>query len=137
MALVSEHTTVIAGKVYTTKTFPASQGLVLLPKLIQLLGENLIALFFAASGEALDSLLENPEVISKAILTAARNADEVEGGWNILRDLLRFTRCDKVKIGDVEVEASLFDHFDDHFTGDYGLLIQVAMWAAQVSFVRP
>ena len=46
MSVVTKHETVIDGKSYSCETFPASEGLVVLPKLVSLLGEKVVDLVF-------------------------------------------------------------------------------------------
>lgn len=136
--LTATHTKVIDDITYTTKTFPATEALVLLPSLITLVGDQLIAIMMSAdSDEALEKLLANPEVISAAVTSIARNASKVDGGWLLLRDLLRHTKADKVRIGENTVEGSVHEHFNSHFTGRYMHLINVCIWVAQVSFSEP
>ncbi len=134
MSTTKEHSKVINGITYTTKTLPASTGLVIVPRILALMGEKVAALMFAASDA--EGLLEDPKIRGAIFANLAKNAAETDG-LLVLRDLLETTKCDKVKIGDVEVEGSVRDHFDDHFQGRYMHLIEVALWVAQVNFLGP
>lgn len=138
MSVVGEQSQSIDGISYTTRTFPASEGLVLLPRLINLIGEKAGALFFGASSAELASLTEDPQIVAALLAGIAKNAaEDKHGGWLIAKDLVRYTKADKIRIGDNDVPGSVYDHFDSHFAGRYDHLLNVCMWVAQASFSRP
>ena len=134
MGTIKTHTTTIDGIQYTTKTFPAAEGLQLLPRLISLLGEQVLSLFIAGRHD-IEHLAETPEVLAAMLARIADNAKD--GGLLVFRDLLRYTEADKVSIGDTQVPGSVFEHFDEHFAGRYGHLLKVCLWVARVSFSEP
>lgn len=120
---------------YTTKLLPASKGLVIAPRLIALFGEALTALFMAPEG-TISEVIKNPKVIAIVVSKLAERASE-NNGLSVLRDLMIGLRCDKCRIGEVEVEGSVEDNFDTHFAGRFGHLIEVALWIAQENFLEP
>lgn len=126
---------VIDGITYTTRTMPATQGLMILPKLVNLVGENGLTLLMATSEDERASLMENKEVVAALITSIADRASD--GGLLVLKELLELTTCNKIKIGDNEVEGSVLENFDDHFAGRYVHLITVAIWVGRVSFGQP
>lgn len=136
MAQVQDHTTVIDGKTYTAKTFPALEGLVILPKLIALLGEDIANLVFATSEGQLDQLMNNPAVLTKMIVSIAEKAAQTDG-LLVLHDLMKYVNCDQVKVGDAVVSASVYTKFNDHFAGDYLHMFKVVSWVARISFAKP
>ncbi len=137
MSVVSDKTTIIDGKTYTTKTLPASEGLRLMPKIITLFGEKILALFVSTDEKQAEGLLKNPKVVAAMLVEMAEKAGESEDGWLVMKDLMKYTTCDKVQVGAVEGEGSVFKHFDDHFAGDYQHLLQVAMWVTHAGFTKP
>lgn len=124
---------VIDGITYTTETLPATEGLRILPKLVDLVGENGLALLMGTTDDQKDSLMANAEVTSSLMANVAARAAENDG-LLVLRDLMAKTRCDKIKIGDATIEGSVHENFDDHFAGRYLHLINVAIWVGRVSF---
>ena len=44
-------------------------------------------------------------------------------------------RCENVKVGEAEIEASLKDHMDDHFE-DVQDLMEVVVWILEYSFEK-
>lgn len=127
------HNTTIDGVTYTTKTLPASAGLVILPKLLSLFGEPVLKLFFVADQAEKEALLKDPQVVASILHNISKNAAE-DDGLLVVKDLLVNTSADKVKVGDTDIEAAIPSHFDTHFQGRYGHLFQVAMWVASVNF---
>jgi hypothetical protein len=136
MATVKEHSRTIAGIHYTTKTLPASVGLVIMPKLMALFGEALVGLFFATDDESREALLEDPKVLAAVVSSIAEKAAE-SNGLLVLKDLLVSTTADKVAVGDAEVPGSVHTHFDGHFAGRYRHLVEVALWVGQANFFAP
>jgi hypothetical protein len=136
MATIQNHSKTIDGITYTTRTLPASKGLVILPKLTGLFGEALMGLFFATDEEDREELLQNPQVIAAAITTIAEKA-AASDGLLVIRDLLTSTEADLVRVGEAEVPGSVFTHFDGHFSGRYRHLVEVAFWVGSVNFAGP
>jgi len=136
MGTIKTHESVIDDKTYFCKTFPASEGLILLPKMLSLLGEEVANLIFGLEDADLDGLLEDAKIVTQMIIRISERAAETDG-LLVLRDLMRYTECDKVKVGDAEVRASVHERFDSHFAGDYGHLIRVAVWVGRASFANP
>lgn len=136
MGTIKTHTKTIDGLAYTTRTLPATQGLVILPKIIALCGEALAGLFIATDDQARRELLQDPAVVGRVIGTIAERAADSDG-LLVLRDLLASTECDKIQIGEAEVPGSVAEHFDSHFAGRYQHLVSVALWVAQCNFIAP
>jgi len=120
---------------YTTKLLPASRGLVIVPRILSLFGEALTALFMTGDG-AVSELLKNPKVIAGIISRLAERAAETNG-LRVLQDLMSGVQADKVRIGEAEVPGSVEEHFDTHFAGRFGHMVEVALWVAQENFLEP
>lgn len=127
---------VIDGANYSTTTLTATEGLVILPKLVSLLGEDGLSLLMATSEDEQAALWENKEVQAALIMRLAENAAQDEG-LLIVRRLLQNTTCDKIKVGDQVTTGKIADNFDSHFAGNYMHLIQVAIWVGRMSFGKP
>jgi hypothetical protein len=137
MAKVRVHTEMIDGKTYHTKTFPATEGLVILPKLMALLGDSVVSLIFGVEGDQLDKLFADPKIVGAVIVDVAKRAADNDG-FLVLRDLLKYTECDQCDIGgDAPIKGSVYEWFDRHFEGDYLHLLNVCVWVARVSFAKP
>lgn len=130
------YTEVIDGATYSTTTLTATEGLVILPKLVALLGEDGLSLLIATSEEEQESLWENKEVQAALIMRLAENAAKDEG-LLIVRRLLQNTTCDKIQVGDRLTTAKVRDNFDAHFAGNYMHLVRVAIWVGRMSFGKP
>lgn len=137
MAVVSDITTTIDGIEYTTTTFPASEGLRLLPKIISLFGERALALFAGVNDAQADKLLERPEVLGALLTEMAQQATDSDEGWLVLKELLKYTKSNKCRVGATEAPGSVYTHFDTHFAARYPHLLQVAMWSAMAGFRGP
>lgn len=135
MATIAQHTKLIDGTTYTTRTLPATEGLRILPRLIALFGEPVLKLMFTAEGDERGALLREPKVLAAVLHGMAENASETDGLLAV-KDLLKATTADKVRIGEAEVEESIHTHFDTHFAGRYTHLATVAMWVASVNFIE-
>ncbi len=136
MGTTTEHTHVIDGVEYTTKTLAASDGLRILPKIVALLGDAMTGLFFATDEKDRDQLLRDPKVLGAMITEISRSAAE-DDGLLVLKDLLKTTTSNLVRIGDAEVPGSVHTHFDHHFAGRYRHLVEVCMWVGRVNFTGP
>lgn len=136
MGVTSDITTTIGGVKYATKLFPATEGLVLAPRVIALFGKDILELFMATDEEQTEELLGMPSVTAAMLASMAETAskDREGGGWLVMRELMRYVTADKVRIGEAEVDGSVFEHFDLHFAGRYQHLLEVAMWAARAGF---
>jgi hypothetical protein len=126
----------VDGRTYTTTLLPATQALVLMPKLIALFGKELTSLLLAAKDANIEALLDDPETLGAVVTTIAKNAAE-NNGLLLLHELMRHTTTKIVLAGGSQVEASVFDNFDTHFAGDYLHLINVAVQVARASFIKP
>ena len=134
--MIKTYTEVIDGKQYTTKTLPASEGLALMPILINMLGEQVANLILATNDEQQKELLKDPKIVSKALMAVAKQAAQ-EGGMMAFKDLLRHTQCDAIRVGDTTIEGSVFDRFDSHFAGEYKHLFSVAWFVIRKNFIDP
>lgn len=133
---LKQHAEKIDGITYTTTTLPATDGLRIMPKLVDLLGETGMALLLATSDEEKESLMENAEITAALMSSIAERAAENDG-LLVIKDLLASTKCDKIQIGDNFIEGSVAENFDDHFAGRYMHLIRVAIWVGRASFGEP
>ena len=136
MGVIKKHETIIDEKPYSCETFPATEGLIILPKLISLLGEDVANLIFTVDDEQIGGLLENPKVLAAMMVKISERAAE-NNGLLVLKDLLKYTRCSAVRVGDATLEASVWERFDSHFAGDYLHLFKVVSWVARASFGNP
>ena len=136
MGTIKEHLTTIDNKEYSCKTFPATEGLVLLPKLIALMGDKVANLIFYTDDEQQKELVENPKTGIAIMVQISERAAENDG-LLIIKEVLKYTRCKQCRVGDAEVEASVYETFDHHFAGAYGHLFKVFSWVARVSFENP
>ena len=134
MTTTIEHTKNIDGILYTTRTLPASDGLRILPKLLALFREPVLKLMFTANEDQRAELLNDPKIQAAILHGMAENAADTDG-LLVVRDLLKATKADKVRIGETKVEDSVHTHFDGHFAGRYGHLANVVMWVASINFV--
>jgi len=138
MAIVREQSKDIDGILYTTKVLPASDGLSTMARLISMLGDAVVGLFFATDAGERDELMKDNQLIASLMTSVATSAAESEsGGMTVLRDMLKTTKCDKISIGTTEVPGSVYDHFDDHFAARYKHLLEVCMWVGTVNFIKP
>jgi hypothetical protein len=134
--MIKEYTEVIGGKTYRTKTLPATEGLLLLPRILSLLGEKVANVLLVSGDENQALLLDNPKVIAGVLMQIAERAAE-SGGLLAIKDTLRHTECDDVKVGDAVVKANVHERFDTHFAGDYRHLLEVFWWVARRNFIDP
>ena len=136
MGVIKEHTTVIDDKTYTCKTFPATEGLIILPKLISLLGEEIANLVFATDNKQLEELMNSPDVLIAMVVRISEKVAENDG-LLYLKDLLKYTTCEQIKVGDAEIPGSVYERFDTHFAGEYLHMFKVVSWVARASFASP
>lgn len=140
MGNIREHRQEIDGKLYVCKTFPASEGLIILPRLISLLGENVANLVFGIGEEEIDALMADPKLTTTIFVRIAERAEQNDG-LLVLRDLMKYTthmrRHQEPGQKVVEVPEPVYDMFDDHFAGNYMHLLNVAMWVGRASFGNP
>jgi len=155
MGVVKEHSTVIDGITYTTKTFPATPGLDLIQRLSAMVGPDLATVIFASDDDGTGGILdllksvaepgdeEDGSAMLQAMALAAaaigKAAERAQPGEfaAFAKALLSRTTADKVTIGDAEGPGIVATHFDDHFAGRYLHLLEVCIWVARVGFVRP
>lgn len=133
---LKKFTEVIDDISYTTTMLPATQGIIIMPKLIDLLGETAMTLLIATSEQQKDVLLNDDETKAALISSIAERAAE-DNGLLIVKELLKHTTCDKIQIGDNFVTGNVHENFDDHFAGRYMHLVNVALWVGRVSFAGP
>lgn len=136
MGTITSHESVIDDKTYICKTFPASEALILLPKLMALLGEEVANLVFGTNKEELAQLMSEPKIITQLMIRVSERAADNDG-LLLLRDLMKYTECDKIKVGDADVRGSVYERFDTHFAADYIHLLKVVAWVARASFANP
>jgi hypothetical protein len=130
----------VGGREYKTTLLTARAGLVMMPKIIALFGREVTTLFLASGDEKAGSLLKNPEVQAAMLDTVGKNAADNDG-LLVLHELMRHTTYKATlthgTTTPVEVDASVYDNFDELFAGDYLVLFTVAMEVARASFVKP
>jgi hypothetical protein len=138
VSLVGKHTTVIGGHEYVCETFPASEGLVLLPKLLALLGDDVAKLVFSTSEEQQAQIFGSADLLAGILVRVSERAAE-NNGLLLVRDCFARTKCTTGKVGDAVVEIDLGDvrRFDSHFAGKYGHLFEVFAWIVRLSFGSP
>lgn len=128
------------GRDYYTTLLPASEALVLLPKLIAAFGDGVTSVLLAVKpGETASAIesLSDPLILGP-LLQHIASACANNSGLLILRDVLRHTECAQIKLdGGTILRASVFDNFDHHFAGDLGNMLAVCIKAAQASFAKP
>lgn len=145
MGVVKEHSITIDGIYYTTKTLPAIQGLVVMPRLVNLVGYKTLALIFGAYQEAgsegATALFSDMTVTAAVIANIAKNLAEKRPGdpdpTDVLKDALIDTTADKVDFGAGPVQGSVYEHFDEHFGANYMHLLKVVGWVGAVNFIGP
>jgi hypothetical protein len=147
--MLKAHTYKLGGREFATVPMPATESLVMLPRIIRLLGQDLTALLLMTDdvepeavepgeGEAetatpkggIQALLENREVMARVISTICHNAGPT--GLVIIHEITRHTTV-TTPAGPV----SLYDVFDDFFAGDVIGMMTVAAHAMRSSFTRP
>ena len=99
MTGLKEHSSTIDGITYKTTVLPATDGLKIMPKLVSLLGETGMSLLMATTEEDKEKLMQRPEIVSALISTIAERAAD-DDGLLVLRELMRYTSCDAIEIGD-------------------------------------
>jgi|GEM_PF-5537164 len=134
MSVVREHTQEIDGITYTCRTFPASEAVKILPRLIALFGARVVQIAMQAGPDQLEHYMAQPEILAAIVTEAAKAGAEDPEGWIVLKDLMANVTADKIRIGTSEVPGSASTHFDDHFTGRLMHLVKVAVWVATKSF---
>jgi hypothetical protein len=126
----------VNGREYTTTLLPASESLLLLPRIIALLGAEITGLLLAGHVEP---LLGDPEQLGATLYTISSNA--VAQGPDSLRrlmfDVVRHTTCKHVQLAESIGEAPLVNVFDEHFAGELSDMFQVFIQAARASFTKP
>ena len=128
--------TEIDGLVYTTKLFPTTEGLIIMPKLADLLGESGLAIVIGAAQNPVEALSGDAGILAPILGNIASRAAE-NNGLLVIKELLQYTSCKNIKIGSNEVAGDVITHFDEHFQGRYMHLMKLAVWVARASFVRP
>ena len=93
MSTIKDHTHTIDGVTYTATTLPATDALIILPRLVALFGDGIVSLFMATGEDGMAELMENPKVLASVITTVATTAADPEGifkgeGLLVLKDIL-------------------------------------------------
>jgi hypothetical protein len=117
----------IDGLVYTSRKFPASVGLELLPRVSALIGASLMRT--AVTGE------DSDEVGIEALLQVADRAMR-DGLIATCRDLLSRMQVNELAGAKGEGGEVLAD-FDEHFAGEYMHLAKVCIFALAHNFRGP
>lgn len=141
MGAIKEHAEEIDGKLYRCKTFTASEGLVLFPRLVALLGEEMVNLVLATGDRQLADLLGDRKVVAAMMVKISERAAE-DDGLLVLREVLKHTvyvrrHQEPGAKAPVEVPESVYKTFDEHFAGDYMHLLNVCIWVGRASFGAP
>ena len=124
----------IDGIVYTSDKLPTTTGLIIWPRLIRLLGEQLLAAVITGNLSVFEDD-ETGELSAIAAMRVAERADEIDFP-DLARRLLANIRANKVNRIDGN-EGLIADHFDEHFSGEYLHLIKVLVFAAQHNIMGP
>lgn len=130
---LTTHTEVIDGITYSMTSLPATEALVIMPRLVKLLGEDGLTFFLASADKDAQGLIEESRMMSALLSEVASNAAE-DDGLLVVKRLLHTTSCDRIKIGDNFVTGNVAEHFDEHFAGGYMHLLNVVIWATRCSF---
>lgn len=128
------HTKVIDDVAYTTKTLTATEGLILMPKLVALFGSDLLRLMLGRSNEERAAIMAEPSTMAILLAAIAKNA-AVNDGLLVVKELLATTTTEHVRVGDTTVPGRVIDHFDSHFDQRYQHLFEVALWVASCNFL--
>lgn len=132
MGEVKKYETMIDGCSYETTSFTATEALVMLPKMVNLIGFNTLKLLLETTEDQREMLLSSPDIIAGIVSNIA--AQTSDGGLLVLKDLMAKTICQQVKIGEATGVGNVQKHFDSHFTGRLLHMVNVCIWVASVSF---
>lgn len=143
MAVVTEQSKEIDGTTYTTKIFPATEGLDLIQWLTKVLGASLLELVLRLEDDEAADLLANlaggavdNEIITAMAATVVKVAERAEPGD--ISSLFKATLArTKFVPAEGQPAAPVESYFDEHFAGRYMHLVNVFIWVVRVSFVRP
>lgn len=125
-----------AGRQYRTTLLTARAGLSLMPKIIVLFGREVTTLLLTTDEKGLTALMSNGEATAAMLHTISKNAAQ-DDGLQLLHELMRHTSY-KLTLADGQVvDASVYDHFDELFSGEYLDLFTVAIRVARASFAKP
>lgn len=135
--IVTEQSKEIDGVTYTTKTYPAIEGLELIRRLTELVSEEVLNLVIRSEDGELEALLADPAVLTAIVRNTMGRLGPGELGA-LCKDLVRHCTADKVAIGEAyALNKSVHEHFDTHFAGRYQHLLDVCVWCARVGFAKP
>jgi hypothetical protein len=127
-----------AGREYKTTLFPATHGLVMMPKIIVLFGREITTLLLSTDEAGLKKLLEDRETLAAMLHTISKNAVAGDGeGLLLLHEMMRQTTYKATLAGGNIVDASVHGDFDLLFSGEYMDLFTVAIRVARASFAKP
>ncbi len=144
MGIINKKSKVIGGVTYTTTTFTAAEALVVWPRVLALLGDGLVSMLFSSEADERGEILADPKVQSAIMVGLAERAADPDGIFKgeglleLVKDFLQKTTCDQLRIGDTTVPDAqgngLVTHFDQHFTGRMGHLMEVCMFVGEANF---
>jgi len=138
MPIDTEHKKDIDGILYTWKAWPGFQAMVNSVKIAKICGkENAAFLLRLVQEDAMDAIMDEPAVLAQLAVRIAEGVDNEPGGIDFLKDLLKGVKADKVRVGDNEIEANVYDNFDWHFTGRLLHMYKVLGTVAFTSFFLP
>lgn len=126
----------VNGRAYKTTLLSARAGLVMMPKIIALFGREITTLLLTAGEEGLPKLLSDPETQAAVLHTVSKNALN-DDGLLLLHEMMRHTTYRATLAGGNEVDASVYEQFDELFSGEYLDLFTVALRVARASFAKP
>ncbi len=162
MATIKENNKTIDGIAYTAKTLSTTKALFLLPRIVALFGDGIVELVLASDDmlgdEEADSeqtfrqmiakialAVQSPRVLAQVMVKVAETAADPEGifkgnGLSVLKDMMAGVTADKVMMGASEPTGgnlSVYEWYDEHFSGRLKHLLAVCVWVGQVNFFDP
>jgi hypothetical protein len=128
---VTEH---VDGIPYTSTKLPATKGINVLARVIQVTGETGLQLLIKSQvGDLMNAAMALPSATASALVRVAAGLSEDPG---LMRDILGPVKCGALRIGgDAKVEGVLADHFDSHFAGEYLHLAKVLAFVLGHNFL--
>jgi hypothetical protein len=128
----------VGGREYRTTLLTARAGLVMMPKMIVLFGRDIVGIMLSTSEDQLAKLLADTETLANTLCTISENALAGDGaGLLLLHEMTRHTTYKATLAGGNEVDASVYEQFDELYSGEYLDLFTVAIRVARASFAKP